>query len=523
MSLKRLPVLFLDLQTTGAKPDSAHILEMAWSSLQAEAVESYLIQQPPEQPVPRRIQFITGIYAKDMDAARPLEEAFASLQTFIDVQLGANPLSVIHFAQFEKPFLLDAYQKLQQEMPFSILCTHEIAKRLFPNLPTRGIKGLAGYFGCPSGELKRASNHVQATQIIWQGLTSALEEKGILNFAQLQDWMSETPKIARTKYEYPLPKEKRLSLPKKPGVYRMISRWGEVLYVGKATSLHDRVNSYFRGQKNRDTRKLEMLTQVWDLQVTTVGSPLEAALLETDEIKRLDPPYNISLKVGRRELAFFNRDFTSVSTTADDIHSVGPFSNVLALDSILKLSQSLRAPHFDENIFYEPLDSTLLAEGFDLFCARHDLNKEHFKSVRAILAVGLNWYRQLAEEEESEDLEEDTVAPESDEVLTAEDIADKFERHFLRSAAAYVRAKQLTRLLNARIAIRSPENIELILSQGQVVTSPNIVFNPKDAWKNLSIETYDRMTVLHTELNKLRAQNQSVEIRTSKRYGVPSL
>lgn len=518
MSLKKQPVLFLDLQTTGAKPDSAHILEIAWSSLHAESTESYLIQQPPEHPVPRRIQFITGIYEKDMSAARPLENVLASLQTFIDLQLGASPIAIIHFAQFEKPFLQDAYRKLQQEMPFSILCTHEIAKRLFPNLPTRGIKGLAGYFGCPSGELKRAHNHVQATQIIWQGLSSALEEKGILSFEQLQEWLRETPKTVRTKYEYPLPKEKRLSLPKKPGVYRMISRWGEVLYVGKATSLHDRVNSYFRGQKNRDTRKLEMLTQVWDLQVTTVGSPLEAALLETDEIKRLNPPYNISLKVGRRELAFFNRDFTSVSTAADDIHYVGPFSNVLALDSILKLSQSLGAPHFDENIFYEPLDPALLAEGFDIFCARHGLTKEHFKSVRAILAVGLNWYRQLPEEEEMEKLETDTVVPEIEEVLTAEDIADKFERHFIRSAAAYVRAKKLTHLLNARIAIHASEETEIILSQGQVVTSTNLEFNPKEAWKDLSIDTYDRMTVLFTELNKLRSQNQSVEIHRLKTF-----
>ncbi len=246
-----------------------------------------------------------------MAEAKSLEEVFLSLKKFIQTHLGAEVLAVIHFAQFERPFLLDAYQRLQEQMPFSIICTHEIAKRLLPNLPTRGIKGLAGYFGCPSGEFKRATGHVQATQVIWQGLTVALEEKGIYSYADLLNWLQETPKVARSKYEYPLPKEKRLALPKEPGIYRMMSRWGEVLYVGKATSLHDRVNSYFRGQKNRDTRKLEMLTQVWDLQVTTVGSPLEAALLETDEIKRLDPPYNVSLKVGHRELAFFNRDFTS--------------------------------------------------------------------------------------------------------------------------------------------------------------------------------------------------------------------
>ncbi|KYG63413.1 excinuclease ABC subunit C [Bdellovibrio bacteriovorus] len=522
MSLLKTPVLFLDLQTTGAKPDTASILEMAWASLASEHIESSLIEQAEE--VPRRIQFITGIYKKDMEAARPFASVFSDLKSFIDKNLGANPIAVIHFAQFERPFLLDAYEKLQEEMPFSILCTHEIAKRLFPNLPTRGIKGLAGYFGCPSGELKRASNHVQATQVIWQGLTAALSEKGIHSIEDLQKWLQDTPKAARVKYEYPLPKEKRLSLPKQPGVYRMMSRWGEVLYVGKATSLHDRVNSYFRGQKNRDTRKLEMLTQVWDLHVTPVGSPLEAALLETDEIKRLDPPYNISLKTGRRELAFFSRDFTSFQTEADENHCIGPFSNALALDSILKLSASLQDKSFNENMFYEPIDATLLEQGFDLFCERHGFSKDAFTSVRSILAVGLNWYRQLEEEEETEDLEEveasetsesnESTPEESEEEileveLTPEDLADKYERHFIRSAATYLRTKRLTKLLNVHIQIE--ETMTLKIQNGKVVEPEAPLIKQRGSWKDLSIDTYDRMTVLFTELNKLKNQDRKID------------
>nr|WP_295901207.1 exonuclease domain-containing protein [uncultured Bdellovibrio sp.] len=518
MSLKKKSVLFLDLQTTGAKPDSANILEIAWGSLQSETVESFLVQQPEDQPVPRRIQFITGIYDKHMVDARPLPEVFSSLKEYIKTQVGEETLAVIHFAQFEKPFLIDAYEKLQETMPFSILCTHEIAKRLFPNLPTRGIKGLAGYFGCPSGELKRAANHVQATQVIWQGLTTALEEKGIHTVEELHQWLQETPKTARSKYEYPLPKEKRLSLPKEPGIYRMMSRWGEVLYVGKATSLHDRVNSYFRGQKNRDTRKLEMLTQVWDLHVTTVGSPLEAALLETDEIKRLNPPYNVSLKVGRRELAFFNLDFTSSRAEADDEHFIGPFSNAMALDSILRLSASLTAESFDENMFYEPLDSELLKAGFQLFCERHGFDMYEFTSVRSILAVGLNWYRKLKDEDEEEAeelLEETETIEEDDDVeveLTAEDIADKFERHFIRSAATYLRTKKLTALMNAHIQVSGEQKIDLRIHNGHIVKEELPKTINKCPWKDHSVDTYDRMTVLYTELNKLRSQDHIVEM-----------
>lgn len=511
--IKKAPVIFLDLQTTGAKPGAAHILEIAWGSLATEDIHSHLIKQPEGLVIPRRIQFITGIFEKHMTEAVALAEALTALQKFMTEHAGESPIAVIHFAQFERAFLADAFAQIQQELPFTILCTHEIAKRLFPNLPTRGIKGLAGYFGCPSGELKRATNHVQATQVIWQGLASALEEKGIKTFSELQNWLQETPKTARTKYEYPLPKEKRLGLPKEPGIYRMLSRWGEVLYVGKATSLHDRVNSYFRGQKNRDSKKLEMLTQVWDLQVTVVGSPLEAALLETDEIKRLDPPYNISLKTGRREMIFYNRDFTAANPTATDEFFLGPFSSAAALDSVLKLSQSLQSGIFAEDIFFELLDVELIREGFGIFCARHEFEPERFKSVREILAVGLRWYRDLEDaEEDTTEVEETLDLTEEELELTADDIADKFERHFIRSAAAYLRTKKLTYLLNAQIAIRSPLQSQFKTVQGKITSSDQADIYSKIPWQGLSIDTYDRMTVLKSELDKLLAKDYEIEI-----------
>ncbi len=525
MSLKSKNVLFLDLQTTGAKPGSANILEIAWSCCRSEGIESHLVQQPEEQAIPRRIQIITGISNDDMTQAKALTEILSSLKEYLELHFNEEVLAIIHFAQFEKPFLLDAFEKSQQLMPFSILCTHEIAKRLMPNLPTRGIKGLAGYFGFPSGELKRATNHVQATQVIWQGLTSALAEKSIYTLEELREWMQSTPKATRLKYEYPLPKEKRLSLPKQPGIYRMMSKWGEVLYVGKATSLHDRVNSYFRGQKNRDSRKLEMLTQVWDLQVTPVGSPLEAALLETDEIKRLDPPYNISLKTGQRNMAFFNHDFTSVTETFDDEHVIGPFSNPMVLDSVRRLSQSIQTNEFDENIFFNPIDALLLKKGFEIFCIRHGLEAGDFCTVRSVLAMGLNWARKLkddieADQEEPEEvdtpLETSNDENKEDVNLTPEDIADKFERHFVRAAKAYWRTKKLTKLLNANIYFetngKTKSQDPLKIRQGQII-APEAESSPsRPSWKNLSIDTYDRMTVLFTELEKLRKQKKTLLI-----------
>jgi DNA polymerase-3 subunit epsilon len=282
-----------------------------------------------------------------------------------------------------------------------------------------------------------------------------------------------------------------------------------------------------------------MLTQVYDLRVTPVGSPLEAALLETDEIKKWNPPYNIALKTGRRELVFFNRDFTSSQAQACEEHFIGPFSSAMALDSMLRLCNSLQSKEFDENMFYEPMEISLLQEGFKIFCERHAFVPETFTSMRAILAVGLNWYRQLAEEVEDLEAEESTEETESttidqpldessgqsdeDEVVvTAEDIADKFERHFTRAGATYLRTKKLTQLLNSSIEIqkqsttkksKSPEKMQLRIRNGEVLPSEAEASDKlKIRWQNLSIETYDRMTVLFTEINKLKDQDHQIVI-----------
>ncbi|MDG0814951.1 exonuclease domain-containing protein [Bdellovibrio svalbardensis] len=522
MTLAELPLFFLDLQTTGSKPDSgAHILEMAWSSLNGD-IESTLVQLPADEKIPYRIQIITGIFNEDMEAAVPVAEVFSRIEN----SFSGLPC-VIHFAQFEKPFLAHAYEQLGKENSLNILCTHEIAKRLFPNLPTRGIKGLAGYFGFPSSDLKRSAQQVAATKVIWKGLVAALAEQGIHSYEELQQWLQITPKGTRTKYEYPLPKEKRLSLPDQPGVYRMVSKWDEVLYVGKATSLKDRVNSYFRGQKNRDPRKLEMLTQTYDLRVTVCGSPLEAALLETDEIKRLDPKYNISLKAGQRSIVFFNRDLTDFNFEQNEEYCFGPFSNPMVFDSIRNLSSCLIEGLFHDNIFYEPVDGALVESGFGLFCERNNLCKETFKSVRSVLAQGLWWNRQydIEEEEPLEEAEgldavESAGAEELDEVqLTAEDIADKFERHFMRAGRSFLRAKQLTRILNADIDFHIMKEdlnskYHLKIRKGFVNNeAPSDRVRKVQLWNGLDIDTYDRMSVLLSELNKIETQNGEVKIQ----------
>ena len=102
-----------------------------------------------------------------------------------------------------------------------------------------------------------------------------------------------------------------MSLPRSPGVYRMLRTSGDVLYVGKASSLYDRVNSHFRKQHGLDERTLEMLSQARAISFDVTPRPLAAALLEPDEIKRHQPPYNVALTTRDRALWFTSPDLSA--------------------------------------------------------------------------------------------------------------------------------------------------------------------------------------------------------------------
>lgn len=84
-------------------------------------------------------------------------------------------------------------------------------------------------------------------------------------------------------------------LPSDPGVYRMLDKNGDILYVGKAANLKKRVSSYFSKQ-NTAVKTRSLVSQIESIQISVTRSETEALLLESNLIKALRPKYNILLR-----------------------------------------------------------------------------------------------------------------------------------------------------------------------------------------------------------------------------------
>jgi len=92
------------------------------------------------------------------------------------------------------------------------------------------------------------------------------------------------------------PREKAAQLPESAGVYLFKDASGTILYVGKATSLRDRVRSYFLQSRWTDAKTGSLVREIADLETIVLANPREALALESNLIKRYQPRFNVLLR-----------------------------------------------------------------------------------------------------------------------------------------------------------------------------------------------------------------------------------
>ena len=132
-------------------------------------------------------------------------------------------------------------------------------------------------------------------------------------------------------------------IPDAPGVYQMIGRSGEILYIGKAVSLRSRVRSYFQDSAAHHIRTQAMVERVVDVRTIVVSNEIEALILEANLIKRYQPPFNVRLRDDKRYpyLKVTNEPFPRVVFTRfvkdDGARYFGPYTNAKGLRELIDL------------------------------------------------------------------------------------------------------------------------------------------------------------------------------------------
>jgi excinuclease ABC subunit C len=156
------------------------------------------------------------------------------------------------------------------------------------------------------------------------------------------------------------------SLPHKPGIYLMKDAQGNILYVGKAISLYNRVRSYFQESTDLSPKNRSMVAKVDDIEFLVVKNEVEALVLESNYIKQYRPKYNVLMRDDKNYpyiKVSLTEDFPRVyrvrSFQHDGNRYFGPYTNSGAVDATLDLLNKLfafRTCRYDASTWAPPVN-----------------------------------------------------------------------------------------------------------------------------------------------------------------------
>lgn len=232
-------------------------------------------------------------------------------------------------------------------------------------------------------------------------------------------------------------------LPDKPGVYIMKNSLGEVIYVGKAKVLKNRVRQYFQNSKNHSEKVRAMVKNIAEFEYIVTDSEMEALILECNLIKKYSPRYNIALKDDK----FYpfikittNEDFPRVYVTRnfakDGNRYFGPYTNSTAVYEVMGLIKKLFPLRTCKKAIVEGGEPTRACLNYHINlckapCAGYISKAEYWEMIDEIINIlngtdtSIIKKLKLEMEKAAEELEFEKAAKIRDRILAIELISEK--------------------------------------------------------------------------------------------------
>ncbi len=272
----------LDLETTGGNRNEDTITEIGVVKVRGgECLGTFHTLVNPGRAIPPQIVMLTGLTDAVVATAPRIETVLGSLRDFL-----GDSVFVAHNAAFDLGFLRAAFARDDRpEYRPTVVDTAALARRLLRDeVPNCKLSTLASRLRLDHTPSHRALDDALATTDLLHLLLERAAGLGVLGL----DDLVMLAKLAGH------PQARKLtmtsSLPRTPGVYLFCGHRDEVLYVGKATNLRQRVRSYFGREDRR--RIGPMLREMQRVRHLELADPLSAEVIECRLIARLLPRYN---------------------------------------------------------------------------------------------------------------------------------------------------------------------------------------------------------------------------------------
>ena len=310
----------VDIETTGGYADNHRVTEIGiYHHDGIEITNHYHTLINPGRSIPSFITGLTGI-SYEMIKQSP---TFSEVADEIYQQLNER-IFVAHNAHFDYSFIKKELEDAGLSWNAKKLCTVRLSRKIIPGLSSYSLGRLAQSLGVEIQNRHRAGGDAEATAQIFDMLLKR-DTAGVVEKALKKN-------SGETILPPNLPKEDFDRLPAKPGVYYFLDAKGNVIYVGKAINIKKRIAGHFTGAA-REWNRSNIRNEIHHITFELTGNELIALILESEEIRRIWPKYNLAQKHKTEEWGVFDYEDRngyqrfSINTVARGTHPLITFSS----------------------------------------------------------------------------------------------------------------------------------------------------------------------------------------------------
>ncbi len=177
LTIDEVSFCIIDLETTSLSPETGEIIEIAAIRYEGSVVTDKFcsLVKPSTEIVPRNVSRLTGITTAMVIDQPKIEEIFDDFMKFID-----NSIIVAHNAKFDTAFLnVISLQLYGKTIKNPVICTCNLARRLFPEIKSKSLSSLAYHFNVPFTKKHRAMSDAEVTLEIFKEMLEILQDYNV--------------------------------------------------------------------------------------------------------------------------------------------------------------------------------------------------------------------------------------------------------------------------------------------------------------------------------------------------------
>ena len=281
----------VDIETTGNGYKGQKITEISVFLFDGEKIiDEFTSLVNPEQAIPYFITNLTGITEAMVRTAPKFYEIAKKV-----AEITKDAIFVAHNVNFDYNIIRDEFKSLGFDFKRKKLCTVRLSRKIIPGLSSYSLGNICTAEGIEIAARHRAKGDAEATVELFRRLLKRDDNFTINSFLNAKSREATLPPL--------LDKQVVDKLPEKHGVYYFKNEQKEVIYVGKANNIKQRVISHFYDKKKKERT---MCLETADISYTETGSELIALLHESSEIKHLYPKFNRAQRKAGEAVGLFS-------------------------------------------------------------------------------------------------------------------------------------------------------------------------------------------------------------------------